>query len=490
MAVLISTLAKALRFSILLLSSGLVVLIGLGLGGCRPGAPGRPRLVVLITVDTLRADHLGAYGSRLALTPALDQMAREGARIETAWAPFGRTTQSVGSLLTGLHPLRHGADGLGMRLPDTVTTLPEIFSRAGYRTAAFVSNVQLRRGRGFEQGCDLYSNPQARWGSNSAAAITAEALTWVRAQREDSSPLFLWVHYLDPHWPYTPEEEFGTVTVDLQAGKDFDLFDAVRSGRLTKGQVIFDADSILSHEEIEKVAQLYQAEVAGTDRAIGGLLAGLKATGLMGDGIVLMTADHGEAMGAHDYWFAHGEYLYDDTLKVPFLVHAPHRVPAGTLIRGNVSLEDVAPTLLDLAGLAPPPDIDGMSLADMLRSGGVHQVVSRPLVHLTDHNLVHPENPRRPVSGRAGRWWALREGSWKLIRMPLGGGQVREELYDLAEDPEESHNLLAEQSVRAQRMRRTLEGIAQEWLQLRAPSTDEPVDLEQIETLRSLGYVD
>lgn len=458
------------------------------LGSCPSSAP--PPTVVLITVDTLRADHLGSYGVRDVSTPALDGIAAKGARAAAAWAPFGRTTQSVGSILTGLHPLHHGADGLGMKLPEEVLTLPEVLSAAGYRTAAFVSNVHLKRSWGFDQGCDVYSNPPARWASDSAPQITAEALAWAKEHREGSRPLFLWVHYLDPHWPYSPPERVAAAA-DPEWNEEFDLFEEVASGRLTKGRVIFDADQILSQAQIDHARRLYRAEVGYTDQAIATLLAGLEEAGVLEDGIVAMTADHGEAMGDHRYWFAHGEYLYDDTLRVPFLVQAPGRVPPGTVIEGNVKLEDMAPTVLDLAGLDPPDGLDGVSLAPLMRRGGVQTVSRRLLVHLTDHNLVHPENPRRPVAGREGRWWALRDGDWKLIRIPLGEGNVAEELYDLAADPGETRNRLADQPARADRLRKELAEAARELLSTSPRhSPDTGNEGQQLDALRSLGYID
>ena len=457
---------------------------GLMLASCSPG--GASPSVILVTVDPLRADHVGLSGGAPQPTPAMDRVGLEGAWAPRAVAPFGRTTQSVGTILTGLHPLHHGADGLGMVLPDTVTTLAEAFSAAGYRTGAFVSNVNLRSGLGFEQGYEIFSNSRARWKGDSAPALTGEALAWLDSLPA-SKPFFLWVHYLDPHWPYTPPGDFLRRTDPDGTGAP-DIFRRVAEGELTKGQVIFFADQVMDAGQIELTRRAYQAEVVETDRALGALLDGLEQRKLLDSSILMLTADHGEAMGDHRYWFAHGEYLYDDTLRVPWAVRAPGIVPAGTRLEGLVLLEDVAPTLAHLAGIDFPAPCDGLDLAPLLGRGGVQQVEPRSQIHLTDHHLVHPENPRRPVPGRPGRWWALRRGPWKVIEIPLGDGERSFELYDLQRDPTEAHDLAAEEHERLREMVEQLERLRR---QLGPGPQGEAVEgsAEELEALRGLGYM-
>ena len=472
----------------MLLLAGVLCLAFPGCGVREPRPP-----VVLLTVDTLRRDHVSIYGDAPRETPGIDRIGREGAVILDPVAPFGRTTQSVGTFLTGLHPLRHGADGLGMRLPDRVTTLAEAFRAAGYRTAAFVTNVSLRPGLGFDQGFDLYSNPRQRWGGDSAATVVDEALAWARdaARGEDGRPVFLWVHLLDPHWTYEPPAKWARRT-DPEWNGEFRLFSDVAAGTLTKGEILFFADRHLSPREIEHARRLYQAEVLETDAAIARFLAGLDELGWLERGILAFTADHGEALGDHRYWFGHGEYLYDDTLRVPMMFRAPGRVPPGTRLAGTVRLEDLAPTLLDLAGLPVPGGLDGVSLAPELERGGERRVPDEVEVHVADHELVHPENPRRPVPGRAGRWWALRENGWKLLRIPVGAGRVALELYDLRNDPGETRNLADEEPERARRMEAALVRRMRELLAAFASVHEAEEDhpsREEEDALRSLGYM-
>ncbi|RMF75207.1 MAG: hypothetical protein D6738_04330 [Acidobacteria bacterium] len=461
--------------------------LAFGSGACR--GPERPP-VILITIDTLRADAVGAWGGLGLPTPALDAIAAEGALFERAYAPIPRTTQGIATLLTGLHPLHHGADGLGMELPSRIETLAERFAAAGWSTAAFVSNVNLRPGLGYEQGFALYANPEVRWRGNSAASITSEALSWLDA-RDDGGPPFLWVHYLDPHWPYTPPPEWEE-RADPGFRAPYRIDERQAAGELTKGRIIFEADRVMDARMIEHVRRLYVAEVAATDAAIGRLVDGLRERGLWERAIVVVTSDHGEALGEHRYWFAHGEYLYDDTCRVPLVIRAPGRVPAGRRIAGAASLEDVAPTLLSLAGLEPTAATDGLDLSSLLRSPGEAEIAAREMLHLGDFRLIHPENPRYHRPGRAGRWRALRAGRLKLVVVPgPDGGPDEVELYDLAADPAESANLANSRPDDVARLRARLDELLAAY-GARAGDEEVPADEDSRirDAMRGLGYVD
>lgn len=455
--------------------------------GCDWLSPHPPPHVILITVDTLRADHVGAYGQSPLPTPAFDSIGTAGAVVAQAFAPFGRTTQSLGSILTGLHPLKHGADGLGMTLADENHTLSEILGEHGYRRGAFVSNLWIQKGHGFEQGFDVFTNPPERWEKDSAPQITGEALAWTRDSLQHKQPVFLWAHYLDPHWPYEPPARFAQLA-DPSWDGSFDLFAKVSDARgndaapdgFTKGRVIFDADKILTPRELDHVRKLYAAEVAATDAAVGDLLAGLQQLGVLDNAIVVFTADHGESLGEHRYWFAHGEYLYDETLQVPMMIRAPG-IPKATRVEGNVLLMDILPTILGLAGFEVPNALDGANLSDRLRGGGTVTVEPRLSIHLADHVLVRAENPRRQVAGRAGRWCAAREATEKLITIPLRSAPPQRELYDLGSDPLELHDLATMKPAPP----RFVDACAA--VPVTGPET--VIDPENRERARSIGYV-
>src|SRR5213593_2684210 len=188
-----------MRRPLLLLPAVLVLL------SCGRSAP-HPN-VLLITIDTLRADRLGCYGYARPTSPHIDRLATEGALFERAYTTLPRTTQSVASILTGRYPKSHGARGLFSTLSPANLTLAEILREQGYDTAGFVSNLFLRPGQGFEQGFGSYDNPPARWDGDSAGAISSAALDWLE-RRRPGHPFFLWVHYLDPHWTYRPVPPF------------------------------------------------------------------------------------------------------------------------------------------------------------------------------------------------------------------------------------------------------------------------------------------
>ena len=188
--------------------------------------------IVIVSVDTLRSDHVGLYGGRLK-TANLDRIGREGATVTNAFAPCGRTTQSVGSMLTGLHPFTHGADGLGMKLPEEAVTIAEHLAGLGFETVAFTSNLNLAPNLGFEQGFDVYSNPRSRFTGNSADQITDEALAWLSSRDDPDRPFLLWVHYLDPHWTYEPPDDLAAL-VDPDWNGEFDLYERWQSGTVEK----------------------------------------------------------------------------------------------------------------------------------------------------------------------------------------------------------------------------------------------------------------
>jgi arylsulfatase len=281
----------------------MVLLAGLfGTASCaRP-----PRAsAVLITIDTLRADHLGCYGYAPPTSPHIDALARQGTLFRQARTTLPRTTQSVASILTGRLPKTHGARGLFAHLPEANLTIAEALQQAGYRTAAVVSNTFLRRGQGFEQGFETYDNPEARWDADSAAAVSDAAIAWLD-RAPQGAPFFLWVHYLDPHWRYEPDPSWAR-TFDPSFEGPFTVYQDLDARRYTKGRMIFDPP--LTPRQHEHVAALYDGEIAQTDAAVGRLLARLDrvAPSLL----VVLTSDHGESLGEHGYHFAHGEYLYE-----------------------------------------------------------------------------------------------------------------------------------------------------------------------------------
>ncbi len=419
--------------------AGLAILLVAALAppasGQTAAAPAAPPSLVLLTLDTTRSDHLGAYGASSARTPVLDGLAARGARYARAIAPSPLTLPAHASLLTGLDPPEHGVRDNGTAvLPAELPTLATALEARGYATGAFVASRVLDRRFGLDRGFDVYGDRmvaerigQYGYPERDAGAVTAAALAWT-AGLPAGKPYFLWVHYYDPHAPYQPPE-----------------------GRRGGGR---DA---------------YGAEIAYVDREIGRLLAGLPA----GERLVAAVGDHGEMLGEHGE-SGHGIFLYRAALEVPLILAGPG-VPAGTVVEETVASRRLAPSLLRLLGAGaalPGPGLPGLGEASP----------SRP---------VYSE-ARMPAS--AYGWAALEavtDGKWRLIAAP------RPELYDVAADPAEAHNLLTEQqSGRAggaqakkagRRLRALLKGFEAGFERRRA--AEPPADPELDAQLRSLGYL-
>lgn len=383
--------------------------------------------VVLITLDTLRADVLGCYGGGVA-TPHIDGLARDGALFEQATATVPLTLPSHGSIMTGLLPVRHGVrDNGGFFLEPSFTTLAERFQGAGYATGAFVGSWVLERRWGLAQGFDRYSDPfvdeefQRR-----GDAVVADALGWL-GQLPAERRFLAWIHLFDPHTPYDPPEPFRS----------------------------------------RYASQPYYGEVAHVDALVGRVLEELDRRGRREKTIVVLMADHGESLGDHGEP-EHGLFVYDATMAIPLLIRTPWG-PTGRS-RTQVSSVDVFPTLLDLVGLAPQPEIDGASLLPVL------QDLKREMGHVAYVETYFPTYHFgwHPLRG-------LRDGRYKLIQAS------RAEMYDLGSDPGETVDISAENGPRAERMRAAMESLAPPGQ--RAPERTS-VDAETRERLAALGYAD
>lgn len=399
----------------------------------------RPPNVLLISVDTLRADRLGCYGAAAVETPAIDAMARSGVRFENAFSPVPLTLPAHWTLHTGTQPWVHGVVDNGMVLArPPASTLAERFSAAGYDTAAFVAAFVLHRSFGLDRGFDYYDDgPAADAALDQVMHATApadervgQALRWLQSREkkaaEPSRPFFLWLHLFDPHSPYAPPSEFRARYRD----------------------------------------RYYEGEVAFVDTQIARLMAGLERSGEAAETLVVLTSDHGESLGEHGEQ-THGVLLYEATLRVPLIFRLPGGRRAGELRNDAATLADVAPSVLELAGLPPEPVADGRDLFASSRENRRLGAIS--------------EAPRRRLG-----WaplFALREGPFKYI------GGPRPELYDLAADPGERRNVLDEQRRRGADLARGVGEIEAEMRsRLAAGGADEP-GAETRAALAALGYV-
>jgi arylsulfatase A-like enzyme len=306
--------------------------------------------VLLVCVDTLRADRLGAYGyKRLPTSPEIDQLASESIVFEDASAPASWTKPSVPSFLTGTYPLQHGvyegsaraAEGtVSDVLPETATTLAELFARAGYQTAAFVENAQLRKGMGFEQGFgDQYIDD-----AGDAREIRWRALDWLDERGDAGRPFFVYLHILDVHWPYDVPDN---AAQRFASGPEVEAFRGEDSRVLR--DAVNDGTRTLDQREREVVNDLYDGAVRYVDGELGRLRRALVERGLWDNTIVCLVADHGEEFLEHGR-IGHGHGLWENLLRVPFILRIPRERPRR--VSTPVSLVDLAPTLCSAADIA------------------------------------------------------------------------------------------------------------------------------------------
>jgi arylsulfatase A-like enzyme len=371
--------------------------------------------VILVVVDTLRADHLGCYGDRRAVTPALDRMARSGTRFARGYAPSSWTWPSTASLLTGVSPVAHGMlDAQHCFLSDEFTTLAESMQRAGAVTGAFSANPVVAPGKNFEQGFATWR----QWEWAPARELWSEVEAWI-GDRGDGR-FFLYVHLVDPHTPYTSRPDararFGATERQVDSATLVSWVDARARGAPHPRAQLAD--------EVERMRRLYRSEVFETDRFVEGLLRALERRGLAGRTVLVVTSDHGEEFLEHDL-IGHGNQLHDETVHVPLILTGPG-VPVGKVVDGPVELARLAPTLLELAGVPIPNGVRGPSLLRDPDDATVFFV-------LHDGDWVE----RSPTGVEAApELYAVQHGSLRLHwRPPTGSRPARTALFDLSGDP-------------------------------------------------------
>jgi arylsulfatase A-like enzyme len=437
--------------------------------------------VILVTVDTLRADHLSSYGHARNTSPSIDALAADGILFENAFTTVPRTTPALASLMTGDYPRKHGLMTLLDALSSDKRTLAEVLSEQGYATAAFVT-PNVHRRSGLWQGFDVFDDrvdsddPSAR-----AEQMAARALRWLDEQR--GGRLFLWLHLWDPHFRYdapAPHDE----AFDPQPGKQLSLYRRIDRGELRLGEVYFEND--LTTEEVARVVARYDGEIRYADGVIGRFLDGLRDLSLYAPALVVFTADHGESLGEHGYYFEHGAYLYDSSLRIPLILKLPLARRAGTRITDPAMIFDVTPTVLSSLSLEERLGSPGR---DLLSASGSGEVLGETRFHETGHRFF-AQNPRRQLDGPAGHWKSAREGNWKLIRIPTPDGDIHE-LYDLEEDPGETRNLFREDDPVARDLAKKLDA----WLAgfgevTEGDAASDAIDPATAERLRALGYLD
>lgn len=455
---------------------------------CSPAAPpaptGPPRHLILVTVDTLRADHTSLHGHPRETTPQIDRRAAAGVVFEQAIAQWPKTGTSFASMFSGRYPQSTGLIyKAALRLPPTLEVLPAILQENGFETVAVVSNAVLSKELGWDRGFDEYVET---WGDElTEDPVEYRKLLWAGRVNElalpllerhhDAERLFAWIHYSDPHAPYVLPEGYENPFVEDAVYRSEP--DTTVDLRGTRGKAIGDRRDLAFYR-----AQ-YDANVRVTDEAIGELLDQLDESGLLSDALVVFTADHGESLGEHGSYFEHGPLPYNTTSRVPLVVWSPGRIEARR-VAGPVALVDLFPTLLEWllpeTVLPALSDAEGASLLPVLR--GEVQVAPRR----GDVPLAFAEAGRPPT-----RYWSVQDERWKLIyRQPADGRRPsieHYELYDLVADSLETNDLAAADHPELARLRRPLEA----WRSTAArPGPEREKSESELKALRALGYVD
>lgn len=405
--------------------------------------PSRPKAnVLLVTIDTLRADHLSCYGSKAVATPAIDAVAARGVRFERAFSQVPLTPPSHASILTGAYPQVHQVRDMGgFTLDPDVPTLATVLKDAGYDTAAFVGAAVLNRHYAMDRGFDTYGDEMQDLPENEkipgvvaevrGEQVTGRAIDWLGKHLEASPNrrFFLWVHYYDPHFPYDPPEPYRT-----------------------------------RHR-----TDLYAGEIAYTDAQVGKLVDWLAQRRVLENTLVVLMSDHGESLGEHGE-YTHGVFLYDSTMHIPLIIAGPG-LPAGAVVSPQVRSIDVMPTVADHAGVPAGKSAQGVSLLPAMVEGkGVR----------ANYCYMETLYPKSTMAWSELR--GMRTDEWKLIIAP------KPELYRMARDAGETENVVQRFPADAERLQKKVWEIAGAPEQL-GELRPAPIDEARRRELESLGYV-
>ncbi len=460
--------------------SGRVLILPLLLALTATGAPQARPNILLIMVDTLRADHVGCYGYKLPTTPAIDGVAAEGIRFAETVAAASWTMPSLATMFTGVPPAMHQVTGPKSLMSERLTTLAAELKKVGYQTAGVTSNPMGSRTFGFGRGFDFYDDFTVFLGADldlfgdgqqgrsvnqtmTSDAVNRVALNWLAQKRAPARPFFLFLLYFDPHADYVPPQEYAERFTDpnYQGSQTGLKIDALRGKPLPP-------------EDIRYLTGLYDAEVRYTDDRIARVVQTLKDGHLYDRTLVVIISDHGEEFWEHGSC-AHGSTLYDECVMVPWIMRLPRSLPTGKVFDRQVSHQDLMPTILGLVGCKVPAQCTGRDLSRAIVSGT---------------SPASAEIPAFMDVQADARITGARTHSQKVLRYSNAG---KVELFALGDDPREKHNLTGTETARAFS---ELIGDLDRWEEAlpapaggRATPAEAQLDPVLLRQLRSIGYV-
>jgi len=413
---------------------------------------GRPN-VLLISIDTFRADHIHGYGYEFETTPTLDKLMRRGASFSNAISPSPWTLPSHVSLFTSLYPHTHGVIGNMLAIGEDVSTLPPVLSKMGYAAAAFTTSPNLSPRHGYAPGFDTYVCKEV-----SAPLVCEQALKWLNTIEEKN--FFLFLHLYDIHTDYTPLPKY------------LSMFESSYEGKIDgKGRNLYkvrEGNIVLSEEDIRHLIALYDAEIRQLDASLGTFFKALEHRNILSNTIVVITSDHGEEFLEHGD-VLHGRTLYDELIKIPLIIAGPG-IPSGRLVKKQVELIDVMPTILELCGAKVPPEVEGRSLLPLLaqEQGDWTEIAFAEADHKNEEHDVKR---------------AIRTKRYKLYYDRL---TKREELYDIILDPAERQNIVEQRPDVAKILRAKLK----DWMNTkRGHAATITLSEKEKDRLRALGYL-
>lgn len=452
--------------------------------------------VILITLDACRLDHLKFAGYGRDTTPNLSKITKEGAIFLNNYTPIPQSDPAITSILTGMYPHNHGIRNFANQQNIEVPTLQKILKDKGYKTACM--SIEQNHNNSIRPGFDEFNKLSWRiksklkrmlkkcfnWKySPGVSQITTDnAINWINKNKNNN--FFLYLHYMELHWPYSPPPPFDHI-FDMEY-KGSHRFNDLDHGKIKRGDLIFN--NTLSEEERKHAIAHYDGAILYMDSQIKRLVDFLKKKELWDESIIVIVGDHGEHLGEHDFYYQHVASLYEQSLKVPLFVKYPGSIK-GKQINKLTQNIDILPTILDVLGLKSIKEMDGINLKPIIEGNTEN---TRKYCFAESGVSLFKQNKRKYFDGDKSKWKMVTDGNWKLIQIPHPDGDIHE-LYKISEDPLEKNNLEDQEKEILESLKKKLE-LWMENKQLDTnpePGVYTPKEEDKIkERLRRLGYID